>query len=145
CLKPEILSPACFIDDLLHGQLKNSRHTGDRLALVQFFAHEERQNKIVNGQMRLTNEVPKGRGTPQPSGPMNQSSHEPQTTPWKLSGKQTRMSPGCFRSLFISMFDQICERTLQRTNQQVEKATCRIFAAYTSHMLDGAERWVSAS
>jgi hypothetical protein len=49
CLQPEILSSARFVDNLFHRQLKNSRHTGDRTALVQFFAHEQRQNKIVNG------------------------------------------------------------------------------------------------
>jgi hypothetical protein len=64
-LQSEILSSARFIDNLFHRQLKNARHSGDGPALVQFFADEERQNKIVNGQMRLTNEVSQGRGTPQ--------------------------------------------------------------------------------
>src|SRR5207245_5677016 len=32
-LQPEIPSSACFIDNLFHWQLKNSRHTGDRSAL----------------------------------------------------------------------------------------------------------------
>jgi len=74
-LQPKILSSARFIDDLFHRQLKNSRHTGDRPALVQFFAHEQRQNNIVNSQMRLADEVSQGRGTPQATRPMNQSSH----------------------------------------------------------------------
>jgi hypothetical protein len=74
-LQPEVLSSARVIDDLFHGQLKNSRHSADRLALVQFFADEQRQNKIVNSQMRFTNEVSQRRGTPQATGPMNQSSH----------------------------------------------------------------------
>jgi hypothetical protein len=43
--------------------------------LVQFFAHEQRQNKIVNGQMRLTNEISQGSGTPEAARSMNQSSH----------------------------------------------------------------------
>jgi hypothetical protein len=74
-LQPKILSAARFIDKLFHRQLENSRHTGDRPALVQFFAHEQRQNKVVNGQMRFTDEVPQGRGTPQATRTMNQSSH----------------------------------------------------------------------
>jgi hypothetical protein len=53
-LQPKILSSARFIDDLFHRELKNSRHTGDKPALVQFFVHEQRQNKIVNGQMGFT-------------------------------------------------------------------------------------------
>jgi hypothetical protein len=43
--------------------------------LVQFFVHEQRQNKIVNGQMGFTDQVPQGRGTPQATRPMDQSSH----------------------------------------------------------------------
>jgi hypothetical protein len=43
--------------------------------LVQFFAHEQRQNKIMNGQMRLTDKVPEGTGTPEATRSMNQSSH----------------------------------------------------------------------
>ena len=74
-LQPKILSSARFIDDFFHRQLKNSRHTGDRPALVQFFVHEQRQNKIMNGQMGFTDEVPQGRGTPQATRPMDQSSH----------------------------------------------------------------------
>ena len=46
-LQTKILSSARFIDNFLHRQLKNSRHAGDRLPLIQFFAHEQRQNKIV--------------------------------------------------------------------------------------------------
>jgi len=74
-LQPKILSAARSIDNLFHWQLKNSRHTADRPALVQFFADEQRQNKIVNGQMRFPDEVSQGRGTPQATRPMNQSSH----------------------------------------------------------------------
>jgi hypothetical protein len=74
-LQPEVLSSARFIDNLFHRQLKNSRHTRDRLALVQFFVHEQRQNKIVNGQMRLADEVSQGRGTPQATRAMDQCSH----------------------------------------------------------------------
>jgi len=76
-LEPEILSPARFIDNLFHRQLKNARHTGNRPASVQFFANEKRQDKIVNGQVRLTNEVSQGRGTPQATRSMHQSSHRP--------------------------------------------------------------------
>jgi hypothetical protein len=43
--------------------------------LVQFFTHEQWQNKIVNGQMRLTDEVSQGRGTPQATRSMKQSFH----------------------------------------------------------------------
>src|SRR5215471_11903392 len=74
-LQPEILGPARFIDDLFHRQLKNSRHTRHRPALLQSLADEQRQNKVVNGQMGLTDQVSKGRGTPQATGPMDQSSH----------------------------------------------------------------------
>src|SRR4029077_2813718 len=74
-LQPEILSAAHFVDNFFYRQLKNSRHTADRAALFQFFAHEQRQNKVVNGQMRLTNEVSQGSGTPQATRSMNQSSH----------------------------------------------------------------------
>jgi hypothetical protein len=55
--------------------LRNSRHTGDRLALLQFFAHEQRQNKVVNAQMGFTDQVPQSRGTPQATRSMHQSSH----------------------------------------------------------------------
>src|SRR5215510_6312800 len=79
-LQPEILSAAHFIENLLYRQLENSGHTRDRPAPVQFFAYEQRQNKIMNGQMCLTDEVPKGRGAPQATRTMNQSSHEPQST-----------------------------------------------------------------
>jgi hypothetical protein len=74
-LQAEILSASRFIDHLFHWQLKNSRHTAHGPALVQFFADEQRQNKIVNGQMRFTDEVSQGRGTPQATRPMHQSSH----------------------------------------------------------------------
>jgi hypothetical protein len=74
-LQSKILSSTRLIDDLFHRQLKNSRHTGDRPALVQFFAHEQRQHNIVNGQMRLADEVSQGRGTSQATRPMDQSSH----------------------------------------------------------------------
>jgi hypothetical protein len=43
--------------------------------LLQFFVHEQRQNNIVNGQMRFADEVSQGRGTPQATRPMDQSSH----------------------------------------------------------------------
>ena len=74
-LQPEIPSSAHFIDNLFDRQLKNSWHAGDRPTLVQFFADEQRQDKIVNGQMRFTDQVPQGRGTPQATRPMDQSSH----------------------------------------------------------------------
>jgi hypothetical protein len=32
--------------------------------LLQFFADKQRQNKIVNGQIRLADEVSQGRGAP---------------------------------------------------------------------------------
>src|ERR1041384_1996618 len=70
-LQADVLSLARFIDNLFHRQLKNSRHTGDRLASLPFFAHKQRQNKIVNVQVRLTNEVPQRRGTPQTTRPMD--------------------------------------------------------------------------
>jgi hypothetical protein len=111
-LQPEILSAPRFIDNLFHRQLKNSRHACDRPALIQLFTDEQRQNKIVNGQMRLTNEVSQGSGTPQPTRPMNQSSHEPESTRWKFSGKR-RNVPRFFSVLSISMFDHICELTLK--------------------------------
>src|SRR5262245_16186957 len=112
-LQPEILSAPRFIDNLFHRKLKNSRHACDRPALIQLFTDEQRQNKIVNGQMRLTNEVSQGSGTPQPTRPMNQSSHEPESTRCKFGGKQTGTSPAILASLSVSMLAHICELTLK--------------------------------
>ena len=74
-LQAQILSPARFIDSVFDWQLKNSRHAADWLTSIQFFTDEQRQNQIVNGQIRLTDKVPQGRGTPQATRAMNQSSH----------------------------------------------------------------------
>src|SRR5215470_2321756 len=101
-LQPEVLSAARFIDNVLYRQLENAGHTRDRPALVQFFAYEQRQDKIMNGQMRLADEVPKGRGAPQATRTMNQSSHEAQITRWELGGKQAGTSFGCFSSFHFS-------------------------------------------
>jgi hypothetical protein len=60
-LQPEILSPARFIDNRFDRPLTNSRHARDWPTSVQFFADEQRQNKVVNRQMRFTNKVPQGR------------------------------------------------------------------------------------
>jgi hypothetical protein len=97
-LEPEILSPERFIDNLFHRQLKNSRHTGDRPALVQFFAHEERQNKIVDGQVRLTNKVSQGRGTPQATRSMHQFSHKSRLPARRDCRKPTAL-PSAWRML----------------------------------------------
>jgi hypothetical protein len=43
--------------------------------LIQFFAHKQRQNKIVNGQMRFADEISQSRGTPQATRSVDQSSH----------------------------------------------------------------------
>jgi hypothetical protein len=108
CLQPQVVSAARFIGNLFQWQLKSAWHTGDRPALVQFFADEQRQDKIVNGQMRFTDQVPQGRGTPQATRPMDQSSHRARLPARRVCRKPT-MLPSARR------------------------------------MLDGAERWVSAS
>src|SRR5207247_5412598 len=56
-LQPEVLNATRFIGNVFHGQLKDSRHAADGSALIQFFADEQRQNKIENGQMRFSDEI----------------------------------------------------------------------------------------
>ena len=74
-LEAEILRAAHFIGNLLDRQLKNSRHAGDRPTFIQFFAYEQRQNKIVDAQLRLANEISQCGRTPQAPWAMHQSSH----------------------------------------------------------------------
>jgi hypothetical protein len=76
CLEPEILSAARFISNLFQGQLKNSRHADDWPTFIQFFAYEQRQNKIVDAQLRLADKISQRWGTPQAPRAMHQSSHE---------------------------------------------------------------------
>jgi hypothetical protein len=75
CLEPEILSAARFIGNLSYGQLKNSRHADDWPTFIQFFAYEQRQNKIVDAQLRLADKISQRWGTPQAPRAMHQSSH----------------------------------------------------------------------
>jgi hypothetical protein len=70
-LQPEILNALCFIDNFLHGQLKNARHARDRPALFQFLTHEKWENKIVGSQLRLADKISQRRGTPQTARPMH--------------------------------------------------------------------------
>jgi hypothetical protein len=70
-LQPEILNTLCFIDNLLQRELKNSWHARDRPALLQFFAYEKRENKIVGAQLCLADKISQGGGTPQTAGPVH--------------------------------------------------------------------------
>jgi hypothetical protein len=42
---------------------------------IEFFAYEQRQNKIVDAQLRLADEISQTGGTPQTARAMHQSSH----------------------------------------------------------------------
>jgi hypothetical protein len=75
-LESEILNAARFIGNLIYGQLKNSRHTGNGPTFIEFFAYEQRQNKIVDGQLCFADEISQSGGTPQAARPMHQSSHK---------------------------------------------------------------------
>jgi hypothetical protein len=70
-LQPEILNALCFIDSLLQRELKNARHARDWPAPLQFFAYEKGENKIVEPQLCLADEISQGRRTPQTAGPMH--------------------------------------------------------------------------
>src|SRR5213083_2937407 len=74
-LEPEVSSTARFIGNLFYRQLKNSRHTANGPALIQFFAYEQRQNKIVDAQLRLADKISQCGRTPQAPWAMHQSSH----------------------------------------------------------------------
>src|SRR6266478_3918133 len=87
-LEAEIFSAARFIGNLFYGQLKNSRHTGNGPTFIQFFAYEQRQNKIVDTQLRLADKISQSWGTPQAPRAMYQSSHEADGTLAKLGRKQ---------------------------------------------------------
>ena len=87
-LQAEVLSAARFIGNLVYGQLKNSRHTGNRPTFIKFFAHEQRQNKIVDGQLCFADEISQSGGTPQAPWPMHQSSHSATLRVAKVRRKQ---------------------------------------------------------
>ena len=56
-LKSGILRGARLIDDFVDRELKNARHAFDRAAFVDPVADKKRENKIVRGQIRLTNKI----------------------------------------------------------------------------------------
>ena len=74
-LEPEVSSAARFIGNLFYRQLKNSRHTTNGPAFIQFFAYEQRQNKIMDTQLCFADEISQSGGTPQAPRAMHQSSH----------------------------------------------------------------------
>jgi ABC-type thiamine transport system substrate-binding protein len=74
-LESEVLSAARFIRNLIYGQLKNSRHTRNGPTFIEFFTYEQRQNKIVDGQLCFPDEISQSGGTPQAARAMHQSSH----------------------------------------------------------------------
>jgi hypothetical protein len=74
-LQSDILKTLRFLDNFLHRKLKDAWHARNRAALLQFFAYKERQNKIVDVQLCLANEVSQSRGTPQTAWAMHQFSH----------------------------------------------------------------------
>jgi len=76
-----------FIDNFIDRQLKNPRHARDRATFVDLFAHEERQNKIVCGQVRFADKIPQRGRTPQPPWTMNQFSHATSVRVWINSRK----------------------------------------------------------
>jgi hypothetical protein len=69
-LQSKILNALCFIDSVLERELKNPWHARDWTALLQFFAYEKRENKIMDAQLRLADKISQGRGTTQTAGPM---------------------------------------------------------------------------
>jgi len=75
-LEPEVSSTARFVANLFYRQLKNSRHTSNGPAFIQFFAYEQRQNKIMDAQLRFADEISQSGGTPQAPRAMHQSSHQ---------------------------------------------------------------------
>jgi hypothetical protein len=81
-LKPQVLSAARFIGNLFHRQLNDSGHSGYEAAFIQFFAYEQRQNKIMTAQLRFANEISQSRGTPKATRAVNQSSHVMESTLW---------------------------------------------------------------
>ena len=87
-LEPEVSSTARFIGNLFYRQLKNSRHTANGPAFIQFFAYEQRQNKIMDAQLRFADEISQSGGTPQAPRAMHQSSHAADGTLAKLGRKQ---------------------------------------------------------
>src|SRR5438132_12671341 len=93
-LEAEILRAAHFIGNLLDRQLKNSRHADDRPTFIQFFAYEQRQNKIVDAQLRLADKISQRWGTPQAPRPMHQSSHEARLRARRKCRKQTALDAG---------------------------------------------------
>ena len=64
-LEPEVSSTARFIGNLFYRQLKNSRHAANGPAFIQFFAYEQRQNKIMDTQLCFADEISQSGGTPQ--------------------------------------------------------------------------------
>jgi hypothetical protein len=66
-LESHVLSGTRFVGNFLDRQLKHARHAGDWSTLLDFFTYKQRQNKIVNAQMRLAGEVSQRRRTPQPA------------------------------------------------------------------------------
>ena len=87
-LETKILRAARFIGNLFYGQLKYSRHTGDRPTFIEFFAYEQRQNKIVDGQLCFADEISQSGGTPQAARAMHQSSHRVTLRVAKVGRKQ---------------------------------------------------------
>ena len=84
-LQAELGRTLCFRDAFSNRQLKYARHAADLATLLQLLAHEEREDEIVRGELRLADEIAHRRRMPQASRAMHQFPHLP-----RLSGRSQR-------------------------------------------------------
>ena len=100
CLQARGTSTVRFLRDVRKRKLLNARHGADWTPLLDFFAHEERQDKIVRRQFRLADQIAQPFRTAETSRTVQQFPHNARLRARlscrKLDGTLSRMYAGGF-------------------------------------------------
>ena len=104
CLQARGTRTLRFLRDVGKRKLLNARHAADWTPSLDFFAHEERQDKIVCRQFRLADQIAQPFRTAETSRAVQQFSHSvrlrARLSCRKLDGTLSRMYAGSFSVSF---------------------------------------------
>ena len=100
CLQARGTSTVRFLRDVGKRKLLNARHAANRTRSLDFFADEERQDKVVRRQFRLANQIAQPFRTAERSRTVQKFSHNARLrvrlSCRKLDGTLSRMYAGGF-------------------------------------------------